>query len=94
MMNLIAKIVSIRRLGDQKAVDLLWRAADGSVLRDDGATEIPDQVNVHIYADDEAVKRAINQKRDDLYRALDCAGVGITIVADMLPNDALIGQEF
>lgn len=39
-MTLIWKIVNIRRQGDDKAVDVLWRASDGSILRGWGVDSI------------------------------------------------------
>ena len=93
-MKLICKVVNIRRFGSEKAVDLLWRADDGSILRDDGATEVPDQINVALDADDNFIENAISRKRDALMEALTLPGVGITVEEKpMLVND-LIDREF
>jgi hypothetical protein len=93
-MNLLCRIVTTRRYGDVKAVDVMWRADDGSILRDDGATEIPDQIDVPLSASDDFIKSEIEKKRAALYEALAKPGIGITIDPEpMLPNDGLIGAE-
>lgn len=94
-MELICRVVNIRRLGGEKAIDLLWRADDGSVLRDDGATEIPDQINVPLDTnDDEWIEAQIEKKRVALYEALAMPGVGITIAEmPMFINQDLLNRE-
>lgn len=93
-MILICRIVGIRRESAEKAVDVLWYADDGSVLRDDGAREIPDQINVPLQASDIDIQVAIEKKREALTDALSRPGVGITLDPEpMLQND-LVGKEF
>jgi hypothetical protein len=93
-MKLICKVVNIRRLDNNKAVDLIWRADDGSILRDDGATEIIDQINVALDANDNVIENAITRKRDELTLALAQPGVGITIAEKPMVVNDLIGREF
>lgn len=77
------------------AIDLIWRAEDGLALRDDGAVEIVDQVNVPLEADANYVLATIEAKRQELYIAMDQPGAGITIEPESVPQEllALIGPE-
>lgn len=95
-MRLIARIAAIRPFGDSKAIDVLWRASTGEALRDDGATEIPDQVDVALDATDEQIRAAIDAKRAQLMEAYAAPGFGITrdadhVIADY--NQGLVGEE-
>ena len=76
-------------------VDLLWSAQDGSPLRDDDATEIPDQVEVPNGAGKDDILAAIERKKKSLYEALAKPGVGITIAPDDVPDAlySLIGTQ-
>lgn len=63
------KIIGTRNLGElEKAVDLIWFCPEGCVLREDGATEIPDQINIRLdLVDyDEYLARNIRQHAQDL----------------------------
>ncbi len=86
------RIVNIRRFGTERAVDVVWSLAGGGPLRDDGATEVPDQINVPFAARDQDIITAIEAKRSYLYEALKAPGPGIVIGEPDLPPTALIGQ--
>lgn len=96
-MELKARIINIRPFGQQKAVDVVWHSTDGAVLRDDGAKEVPDQIDVPYLATDDDIAAAIEKKRQDLTWALAQPGVGITLLPESETadfNQALIGKEF
>ena len=75
-MKLICKVVGIRPYDNGlKAVDLVWRDEDGAALRDDGATEITDQIHLAMNAGDDKIKAKIEKQREALYKALAAPGL-------------------
>lgn len=100
-MILTYKIVNIRdkmqngQVYGYLAVDVVWSSENGELLRDDGAKEIADQVNVPLGSSREAIIEAVQNKREDLYLALMKPGVGIVVEAEPISDDlnSLIGKQ-
>jgi hypothetical protein len=67
-------------------VDLVWSFTDHSPLRDDGAKEIPDQVEVSEGIPAEFITSLIEQKKKTMYEALSKPGFGITVEHADVPD--------